>query len=362
MREKKKLLIGAAGWFSKDASDDYTTVAFCDVNREKLDKLAVAHPDMKMYDDFKAMLQHPGLDAVIISTPNFVHAEQTIAALDAGKHVFLEKPMGINRNECDAIIAAQKRSGKTLTVDFEMRHSPFAQRMRAFIDSGEYGKLLRLEFIHHRGGWLEQGNGIWRTRPERSGGLYFMEPIHEVDVFRFLAGEVKWVQSTSGPNSMPQYRFQDNVCSHFAFESGAMGMIYTTHSPSASPKNAKQWQNTEAYMRALGHDMSMVFSFEKGSVGVDMLTSKILFNAFEEWPAGSGGFRVIQDHIEDFSRGNDPSAFFHDINSMRLEFIRRCVGGLGPLQSADDILHTHLVCLAAEQSVQEDFCRVAVDY
>ena len=110
MAQKKKLLIGATGWFSKDTGPGYETVAFCDIDRGKLEKTGAAHPDMRMYSDFKEMLKHPGLGAVIISTPNFVHAEQAIAALDAGKHVFLEKPMGINRGECDAIIAAQKRS------------------------------------------------------------------------------------------------------------------------------------------------------------------------------------------------------------------------------------------------------------
>ncbi|MDD5705675.1 MAG: Gfo/Idh/MocA family oxidoreductase [Kiritimatiellae bacterium] len=358
----KRLRIGAAGWFTNDQGPDYETVAFCDINAERLRKLGAEHPHMKMYSDFREMLKHPGLGAVIISTPNFMHAEQAIAALDAGMHVFLEKPMGINLEECKAIVAAQARAGKNLTVDFEMRHSPFARRIKEFIEGGEFGRLLRIEFIHHRGGWLEQGNGIWRTRPERSGGMYFMEPIHEVDIFRFFAGEVKWVQSTVGPNSLPQYRFQDNVCTHLAFENGVMGMIYTTHSHSASPTDTAHWRNTSEYMRGMGHDMSMIFSFERASVGADMLASKIIINRLEEWPVGSGGCRVVQDRIEDFSRGSEHGDFFHDIAAMRLEFIRRCAGGREPLQAPRDILRTHQVCLAAEQSAREDFRRVNVDY
>lgn len=358
----RKLLIGAVGWFSKDRGPGYDTVAFCDINQEKLAKLGAEHPDVRMYDDYYEMLKHPDLGAVIISTPNFVHAEQTIAALEAGKHVFLEKPMGVNRKECDAIMAAWKRSGRNLTVDFEMRHSPFAWRLRELIESEEYGKLLRLEFVHHRGAWLERGNGIWRTRPELSGGLYFMEPIHEVDIFRFFAGEVEWVQSTAGPNSMPHYRFQDNVCTHFAFEGGAMGMLYTTHSHSATPARPGEWRNTGSYMRAMGHDMNLILSFERGSVGVDMIEGKMYFHRFEEWPAGSGGLRVLQDRIEDYGVDGETSAFFHDISAMRLEFVKRCADGREALQSAEDILKTHIVCLAAEQSVQEDFRRVKVEY
>jgi len=78
--------------------------------------------------------------------------------------------MGINRDECGRILQAQRASGKRLTIDFEMRFSTFAQRIRGLIASGEYGSLRRMEFYHHRGCWQEEGNGLWRTRAEKSGG------------------------------------------------------------------------------------------------------------------------------------------------------------------------------------------------
>ena len=92
------------------------------------------------FDAYEKVLK-ADVDLVILAAPPFFRPAHLKAAIDAGKHVFLEKPMGINRGECDAIIAAQKRSGRNLTVDFEMRHSPFARRMRGFIDKQEYGKL-----------------------------------------------------------------------------------------------------------------------------------------------------------------------------------------------------------------------------
>lgn len=359
----RQMNVANVGWFANDEGPECKTVAFCDTNKSKLDSLAKQHPGMAMYADFQELLRHPGLDAVIISTPNFVHAEQAVAALAAGKHVMLEKPMGINRAECDRILAAQRRSGKLLTIDFEMRFSPFARRIKGVIDSREYGELRRIEFIHHRGGWLASGNGIWRTRPEQSGGLFFMEPIHEVDVFRLFAGNVKSVQATVGPNVLPQYRFEDNVCAHMFFDSGVLGTILTSHTYSAVPQDpAKSWQNTPDYHAALGHDMNMIFTFTQGAIGVDMIARKMLFNRFEEWPKGTGGYRVIQDRIEDHTAGNNGGEFFHDIDAMRREFIRRCAWGEPALQDTLDAWKSHRVCLAIEESVKQAFRRLPVDY
>ena len=358
----KKLKLGHIGWQTKDEGPECTTVAFCDTNEQKLANLKKKYPEVAMYTDYQEMLKHPGLDAVVISTPNFVHAEQAIAFLEAGKHVMLEKPMGVNREECDRIIEAQRRSGKNFTVDFEMRMSPFAQRIKRMIDSGEYGDLKHIEFIHHRGAWLEQGNGIWRTRPEKSGGLFFMEPIHEVDIFRYFLGEIKSVQSTARPNVLPQYRFEDNVCSHFFFESGTMGTIITSYTHSAMPLNMSHFSDAAEYMDAMGHDMSMILTFTRASIGVDFSKCRLMINRFEEWPAGSGGFRVVQERTESYTRGGDKGGFFHDVAAMRWEFIRRCASGRPPVQDPLDFWKSHMVCLAAEQSVKEDFRRVDVDY
>jgi predicted dehydrogenase len=308
-----------------------------------------------MYTDYREMLAKADIDAVIISTPNYVHAEQAIAFLKAGKHVFLEKPMGISKKESDAILKAAEESGKVLAIDFELRISSFSQRLKKFIESGEYGELKRIEFIHHRGCWVNEGNGIWRVIPEKSGGMYFMEPVHEVDIFRFFGGEIDSVQTTVGPNVLLHYKFQDNLCSHFFFASGALGTILTTHTHSAHVSNHALENNTS------GHDMSMILTFTGGSVAVDFIKCTILFNRFEEYPAGSGALRVIYHKTEDYFISGT-SKFAHDIGAMRKEFIRRMACGEPPLQDTLDAWKSHRVCLAAEQSAEEDFRRVKVDY
>lgn len=356
----KPLKIGHIGWMGYNEGPDGKTVAWCNIDRKALEAAGRDHPEVALYTDYREMLKHPGLDTVIISTPNMVHAEQAVACLDAGMHVMVEKPMGINREECTRILDAQRRSGRNLTVDFEIRASPFARRVKALLDGGELGQLRRIEFTHHRGCWLEEGNGMWRTRPEKSGGLYLMEPIHEVDIFRLFAGEVVAVQSTTGPNVLPQYQFQDNVCSHFFFENGVLGTIQATHTHSAVPLIASQWRDTPEYMNALGHDMTMILTLTGGSIGIDFISKRIMINRIEEWPKGSGGVRVIPERTEDMRPLE--WGFFHDIGLMQNEFYRCCAAGLPPLQDPLDAWKTHMVCLAAEQSAKEDFRRVKVDY
>jgi predicted dehydrogenase len=301
------------------------------------------------------MIAKEKLDAVFIASPNFVHAEQAQAFLKAGVHVFLEKPMGVTKAECDAVLLAAARSQRLCVIDFELRVSFFARHLRELIDGGTLGALRRLEFIHYRGCWLEEGNGIWRTRTEKSGGLFFMEPIHEVDIFRQFGGEIRAVQSVAGPNVLPQYRFEDHVCSHFFFDSGALGTILTSHTHSAFTTDPKKWN------RDMGHSMDLILTFEKGSVGVDLMTQRFVHNRFVEYPAGSGAVRVEFDRIEDFS-AMGMTAFCHDIGAMHHEFLQRLAENRPPVVETLDAWKSHQVCLAAEQSVREEGRRVPVSY
>ncbi len=349
------LRLAHIGWLTNDNGPGYKTVAWCDINESKMTAAKGKHPHITMYTDYRVMIQNEKLDAVFISTPNFVHAAQAVAFLDAGVNVFLEKPMGINKEECDAVLQAATRNNRICVIDFELRVSFFAKRLREVIEGGLYGALKRLEFIHYRGCWLEEGNGIWRTRPEKSGGLYFMEPIHEVDIFRQFGGEITAVQSVAGPNVLPQYRFQDNVCSHFFFANGALGTLLTSHTHSAFTTDPAKWN------RDMGHSMDLVLTFEKGSVGVDLLALKVTCNKFVEYPAGTGATRVEFDHLEDYTTLGS-TAFHHDIGAMHREFIQRLMTGQTPVVTTLDAWKTHRVCLAAEQSVREEGRRVAVDF
>ena len=348
----KRLRVGHIGWLANDQNDHAQTVAWCDTNKERIQKACARNPEIKGCTDYREMLRDADLDLVVIATPNWVHCEMACDFLKAGVHVFLEKPMGINREEIDRLHAEALASKAQLAIDFELRISGLARFVKNMLESGGLGALRRMELVHHRGGWLEEGNGIWRTRPEKSGGLFLMEPIHAIDFFRMLAGEVSAVQSLSGPNVLGNYRFPDNACTNLLFSNGIIATILTSHTLSAHTNNPKEWIER-------GHDMRWVFTFSQGSVLVDILREKILINRYEVYPEGTNGTRVVFDREQDFE--GQGAAFYHDITSMRLDFIRRCALGEKPLQDIGDARRTHLVCLAAEESALSGGRRIELE-
>lgn len=355
----RKIGVGYIGWLSRDDGPSCKTVAWCDINKKKIAEAAHKHPDIRMFTDYRRMLECPGLDAVVISTPNFVHTEQVVAFLDAKKAVFVEKPMGIDRSECNRILQAVRRSKQPFVVDFEMRIAPYARRIREYVDNRCYGALRRIEFIHHRGCWLAEGNGLWRVRSEKSGGHFLMEPIHEVDICRYWAGEVAAVQTVAGPNVLPHYRFPDNLCCHLFFENGVVATLWASHTHSGW----LPWQEQDDARRMddYGHDMKMICTFEKASILVDFIRARISTNLIEEYPPKSGGRRLVYHSVEDF-QNDDRNTFAHDIAGMRRDFIRRCATGEPMLQDPVDIWKTHVVALAAEQSMFEGGRRIEMDY
>lgn len=351
----KKLRVGHIGWLSLDEGDDCETVAWCDVIEKKLEGAKAKHPNIAMYADWREMLKKAKLDLVCISTPNWLHTEMACAFLEAGAHVFVEKPMGINKEELDGLVVAQRKSGRHVCVDFEMRVAPATERIKEIIDSGEIGELRRMELVHHRGGWVNEGNGAWRTVSAKSGGHFFMEPIHKIDIFRYFAGEIKAVQSTSGPNVLKNYKdFPDNLFTSIFFENGCLATILTSHTLSAHTKDTSKWGE-------LGHDMYVAFTCTKGTLMIDYIKARLLINHYEDYPAGAEGSRVIFDRTEDYSKMGH-GKFCHDIAKMRRTFINRCAKGEPPVQDVLDAWKSHVVCLAAEESAKTDFRRIEIDY
>lgn len=123
-------------------SDPRSTVrALCDPNRERLFHVARSYPAAEFFTDFEAMLQTTGLDVVVIATPVRTHHELSKAALLAGKHVLVEKPMAASSAECMELIEIARTMGLILMVGHTYLYSPAVRRITEIIASGEIGDL-----------------------------------------------------------------------------------------------------------------------------------------------------------------------------------------------------------------------------
>ncbi len=114
-------------------------------DRSRADAFAAKHGVPKVHDSYAALIADPEIDAIYNPLPNGLHAEWTIAALEAGKHVLCEKPFTANTKEAEDVAAVATRTGLVVMEAFHYRYHPMAQRMRDIVESGELGSIRRVE-------------------------------------------------------------------------------------------------------------------------------------------------------------------------------------------------------------------------
>jgi predicted dehydrogenase len=175
---------------------DVEIVAVCDSRAEILDQVAADYGIKHKFLDYNDMLAMDEIDAVDICTPNFLHADPTIKALNSGKHVIVEKPIARNSEEGAAMVAAAQKSGKKLMVAYCWRWNPGVKALKRFIDAGDMGEIYyaRVHALRRRGipGW-----GVFTQKDKQGGGPLIDIGCHALDATLFLMGHPKPV-SVSG--------------------------------------------------------------------------------------------------------------------------------------------------------------------
>lgn len=141
------------------------------------------------------IIKHDEIDIVIVCTPNYLNMELTIRALEAGKHVFCEKPPCFTANEAREIIKAENRSGKKLMYGFNHRHHDSIIKMKELINGGEMGKVLWLRGRYGKS-VTEDYSSQWRAKKKFAGGGILMDQgIHMLDLFLHLSGNYDVVKA-----------------------------------------------------------------------------------------------------------------------------------------------------------------------
>jgi predicted dehydrogenase len=161
-------------------------VAIADVNAEAARKAAAEWGVPDTYGDVAEMLASD-VDAVSIIVPNKFHAPLAVQALEAGKHVFCEKPPALNAAEVEDMIAAAKKAGKTLQFNFNNRARPESRAMMEYIRNGEVGTInsAQSQWIRRNG---IPGFGGWFTNKELSGGGPLIDLLHMIDLALHFMG------------------------------------------------------------------------------------------------------------------------------------------------------------------------------
>jgi len=175
---------------------DARITALCDPSEEARAQAGQRVPEATVYEDTDQLLADEDVNVVLIATPNWLHKEQAVRAFQAGKHVFLEKPIGVDLAECDEILDAWSESGRLLQVGHELRHANLMRSLREKIDEGLIGRVQMIVLQEFRfpllPGWRQTG---------KTGGVMLEKNSHFFDLFNWLAAApARRVVATGGNN------------------------------------------------------------------------------------------------------------------------------------------------------------------
>lgn len=274
-------------------------------------------------EDWRGAVARDDIDAVVVCTVPQSHAEITIAALEAGKHVLVEKPLSMTVAEGKAMVAAARKAKRILKCGFNHRHHPAVLQAKKLIDEGRFGKLIvgRCRYgLCGRTGYEKE----WRGDPSKAAGGHLMElGIHAIDLYRWFFGEIAEVACMTGDLYFPMAPLDDNGMALMRARSGALLSLHSS---------LTQWKN--------------LFSFEIiGTEGYFAIEGLGASYGNERLAVGKRDFEApFQDTITEW-RGGD--------NSWKLEweeFVAAIGAGREPLGNGDDGLEAMRVALGAYEA------------
>lgn len=199
--------------------------AVCGRSKEKaqalIDRIA---PGAKAFDRYEDMLSQSGVDIVVECMPNYLHAAESLLALEAGKHLVLEKPAGITPEETDALYRAALRSDKKTVVSFLIRWVPLVANLKHLICSGAIGEVYYAGMDYWHGIKPAFSSYPWIRKREFAGGAMITGGCHAADLARYLHGEVAEVCAFASPGR-PDFDFDTTISASVRFVDGSVGRL-----------------------------------------------------------------------------------------------------------------------------------------
>ncbi|MBR5490050.1 MAG: Gfo/Idh/MocA family oxidoreductase [Oscillospiraceae bacterium] len=208
------------------AANPYVYVAaVCGRSKEKaqllIDKLA---PGAKAYDNYEDMLCDAKVDIVVECMPNYLHAEDSLLAFKAKKHLVLEKPVGITPEEVDALYKAATASEQKTVVSFLCRWVPLVANLKILVDSGAIGDVYYAGADYWHGIKPTFSSYPWIRKKEFAGGAMITGGCHAADIARYLNGEVAEVCAFA-TRARDDFDFDTTLSASVRFVNGSVGRL-----------------------------------------------------------------------------------------------------------------------------------------
>ena len=232
MDKKARIGLIGCGWMGQHHGSNVIKnlkaelVAVADQNTEKAENFLKDNGvKVDVYGDYEKLLARDDIDAVIIASPNSQHAEHAVAAAQAGKHIYLEKPMAITLEDCRKIVDTVEEYGVKCEMGYHRRFNPISQYSKGLLQEGKLGDLVlvELDYIHHVPGDWDIWE--WASKKELAGTAIHGGTGHNIDLLRYFCGEVEEVNCIKDVR-MPrkvQLETEDIAVLNLRFENRAIG-------------------------------------------------------------------------------------------------------------------------------------------
>ena len=316
----------------KLCGDRAEIAAVCDSNEANLKKAMEVAPNAKVFGNATELVAAP-LDAVVVSTPNFTHAGLALEILRAGKHLFLEKPCGITKQECRQILEASEKSDRVLMIGHEMRYSPFFQKIKELVDAGEIG-TPRMVWTREFRGPFQKKISNWIVEDRCSGGCLVDKNCHHFDAMNWWVGARPKRVAAFGSCAVNHviegpHQVHDHATVSFEYENGVHGTLHLC-------MFALDFPNEDLEMGIIG---------DQGTLQTRISGIEIL-----QWKSGSNRKEPIVHKVKaKFGEGWGNHLGFDEIHEAFVEAVR---GNKRPLTTVRDCVDGTLLAIAAEESIK----------
>lgn len=303
---------GLIGHKRAQALSDAKLVATADVSLDRARKLAAAYPGCEASDDWHGVAARPDVDAVLVATTNDALAPVTLAAVQHGKHVLVEKPAARNPWELEPVIEAARRSGAVVKVGFNHRFHPAFLKARELFDAGGVGPLLYVRGRYGHGGRIGYDRE-WRADPAVAGGGELLDQgVHLIDLARWFLGDFTEVSGHVGTYFW-KMSVEDNG---FLMLRTAAGQAAWLHA------SCTEWKNLFSF-EIFGRDGKLQIDGLGGSYGVERLTYYRMLpqmgppeTTIWEYPGADTSWTAEFAHFADCVRaGSEPCGSLRDAHA-----------------------------------------------
>ncbi len=312
--------------------DEVEISALCSSNQANIKRALEIAPKAKLCRTEAELIKQP-LDAIVVSTPNFTHVELALKILKAGKHLFLEKPCGVTKEECQTLLQASKKTDRILMIGHELRYSPYFQKIKQLADAGEIGKPKMVWCREFRGPFQKKSKN-WIQDDRKSGGSLVDKNCHHFDLMNWWIGSRPKRVCAFGHNAVNRvlkgpHQVNDHVTMSFEYANGVIG----THHLCLFALDFPQ------------EDLEMGIIGDKGLLQTRISQIEIL-----QWKRGAKQKEPIIHSVE--ARQGEGWGSHLGFDEIHTEFVNCILEKRQPLTTVKNCVDATLMAIAGEESIK----------